>query len=114
MRAAPLLIAALALAACTGSPPTAPAPDPGRPGYSGSVPSPEAQDRLQAVVGKEIPVGTAGVTETGWTVVDFSVVPSDAAPGGKGPVVRIRKGSAFRDVFVPDDAALDALTNSVK
>jgi hypothetical protein len=120
MRLAALLLAAACLTACsgsccTGSAPDTPAPSPDavRPGYSGSVPSPEAQDRITAVLGKEIPVGTVGVTEAGWKVVDFGVVPSDAAPGGKGPVVRIRKGSAFRDVFVPDDAAVDALVRAV-
>ena len=112
--AAPLLFAALFLAACACSPSPSPSPDSVRPGYSGSVPSPEAQERFAGVLGKEVPVGTAGVAEPGWTFVDFSVVPSDAAPGGKGPVVRVRRGSEFRDVFVPDDAALDALTNAAK
>ena len=112
MRAAALLIAAVSLAACAACAacggPQAPSKAP-PPGYSGSVPSPEAQGRIQDAVGRPVPVGVAGVTEEGWVLVDFGVVPSDGAPGGKGPVVRIRKGDRFRDLFVPDDAAVDRL-----
>ena len=111
--AAALLIAAVSLAACAAcGEPQAPSKAP-PPGYSGSVPSPEAQGRIQEVVGRPVPVGVAGVTEEGWVLVDFGVVPSDAAPGGKGPVVRIRKGSEFREFFVPDDAAVDRLVSEI-
>ena len=112
--AAALLIATIALTACAacGEPEAKSKAPP--PGYSGSVPSPEAQGRLQEVIGREVPVGVAGVTEEGWVLVDFSVVPSEAAPGGKGPVVRFRKGPQFRDYFVPDDAAVDRLVAEIK
>jgi hypothetical protein len=111
--AAALLIAAVSLAACAacGEPEAQSKAPP--PGYSGSVPSPEAQGRIQEAVGRPVPVGFEGVTEEGWVLVDFGVVPSDAAPGGKGPVVRIRKGEKFREIFVPDDAAVDRLVAAI-
>jgi hypothetical protein len=111
--AAVLLAATLSLAACSGPLEPTPVPAP-PPGYSGSVPSPDAQRRIDDLAGREVPVGTAGVAEAGWTVVGFAVVPSEAAPGGKGPVVRLRSGDRFRDHFLPDDAAVDEFARAVE
>ena len=112
MRAAALLIAAIGLAACA-EPAPAPAPSP-PPGFGGSVPSGPAQGRIDALRDRPVPLGVMGVTEEGWTVVGFAVVPSDATPGWQGPVVRIRKGAESRDLHLQDDAAVDRFVAQIE
>ena len=107
------LLSTLVLSACTGPEPAVPDRSGPRPGYSDSVPSPEAQGRLRALWGKPVPVGVAGATEPGWTFSGFSVVPNEVAPGGKGPIVSMLRDGKMRHFFVPDDAAVDALIAEV-
>jgi hypothetical protein len=119
------LLAGFALSACAGGSAEAEPPERAtavavegehrwgpRPGYSGPCPSPAAQGRLRALDGKPVPVGVGGVTEPGWVFGGFSVVPSKAAPGGKGPIVTLFRDGARRDLHLPDDAAVDALVRA--
>lgn len=80
---APLLALALALACST--------PDPPAPGHGGEVPSPAAQGRLAAIVGRTVEL--SGRDLRGELVIDgFAVVPNPVT--GKGPVVLLRRPGA--------------------
>ena len=70
------------------------------PGYSGPYPDGDGQTALRPLQGKSIK-DTAG---NDWVIGQFAVIPNDASPKGKGPVVQLKRGTVERLLPVESNA----------
>ncbi|KAF0244400.1 MAG: hypothetical protein FD180_2521 [Planctomycetota bacterium] len=70
------------------------------PGYSGPYPNGDGQAALRPLQGKSIK-DSAG---NEWIIGPFAVIPNDASPKGKGPVVQLKRGTVERWLPVESNA----------
>lgn len=90
MRLLPLLLL-FALISCAREDP---------PGYTGPYPDGDGQRALGDLRGKTFK-DNAG---NDWTIGDFAVIPNDASPKGKGPVVQVKRGAVTKSLPVESNA----------
>jgi hypothetical protein len=70
------------------------------PGYSGPYPDGDGQAALRPLNGKSIKDAAGNE----WTIGPFAVIPNDASPKGKGPVVQLKRGAVEKWLPVESNA----------
>ena len=92
-----LAAAAHLAAACN---PVPPPPGP----YAGPKPSVAAQHELGSITGSSVTFTKGPLAGDAWVVEGFWIIDNDVSRGGRGPVLRVRRGGRVEHIPVENDA----------